>query len=1254
MPKPMQKRGRRMKRKHDDEHDDSLPDSFSKRQKSNHQAEEAMEDSADQDPVSLHSHSEDMSAACPGGAEKAFFGVLDDQEQEFFKNADNLLEQNDFPNSEERAAFLQSVFREADDKALKLAQSQSCSRVLERLIKLSNASQLKALFQKFSGNFIHLLSHRFASHCCESLFTYAAPHVSEELKAKPSELRSQNPDDVFVSMENLFLHTLAELEGNFGYLLTEKYASHALRILLLVLAGEPISTDSMKTLLRSKRKEGAPGKGGNEATGKTRPVPKSFAVALEKLISDSVAGLDTDKLRGLTTHPNANPTLQVLLTLELTHYGKQRGKDEKSIIRTLLPDELFTEDCDSAKFLSGLVFDPVGSHLVEKIIQHAPSKLFKSMYKTFFKERLATHARNEVATHVVCRLLERLGYDDLLEAHEILLPEIPGLLQKHWTAMPQTMIERCAVRDIDTQAIAVQIDQFYSSETGFHIMKMLHVDDKSNETASATGQGTGSNTAATFFPRPSETNKVQFNILAQAMLIVPGSLSALILDALTALDKDMILHMSKDYIVTRTLQQALTTKNASMVQRRKLIARFQSNIGEMALDKSASHVVDCIWEGTHGLAFIRERIAEELAENEAALRESPCGRAVWKNWKMDIYKRKRHEWVRQSRIKASNDGFQAFSEIEARKEGVRKTPLQIARERHAQKKMKTEKEEKEPKKEKTSEDGSTKLLTAVQTLVVNFIRSADQDTSTDQTTKNNSLTLLTPHPPSHLQTLLNPTLPTQGLGRPGLLSAAQTLLTHSVNTWHQNFLDKLYSTNTPVGLASDLLLSALNTNAHVYAVSPALTLIEKSVARGLASLFGLTGPFAGGVSQPGGSAANASSLVIARNVLFPETKVQGNGGRKFVVFTSRHGHYSVEKAAQMCGLGSDAVRFVDVDDQGRMLPDALEKGILAAKEVGEVPFYVVATAGTTVLGSFDPVKEIVRVARRWGLWVHVDGSWGGSVVFSERQRRSGKLDGMEGADSITICAHKMLNVPVTCSFLLGRDLRLFRKGMTLPAGYLFHGDDDDDDDDDDDEVEGNGHLQDDEAKEEKEEQQQQQQQQQRGDQFFDLADLTPQCGRRADSLKLFLAWTYQGTTGFATSIDHAFATAAHLTNLLASNENFSLVSSNPPPCLQVCFYFHKHQQTEEDQQQQQQQQQQEAMMMIKKKKKPKKQKKNNNNSATTEQICKTLLRRGEFMVDYAPGEEGEFFRVVVNCYTKRETMEKLVRRIEEVGEELGF
>lgn len=542
--------------------------------------------------------------------------------------------------------------------------------------------------------------------------------VSDEIKGKRAESKSADPDDIYVSMENLFLHTIAELGGNIGFLLTDRYASHALRILLLVFSGQAISTDSMKSLLGSKRKEGAAEKGndrtGEDATAKTRAVPKSFSTTLEKLMSDSVAGLDTTKLRGLATHPNANPTLQLLLTLDLTHYGKSRGKDEKSILRTLLPDDPFTAECESAAFLSSLVYDSVGSHLVEKIIQHSPAKFWKSLYKSFFRERLVSYSRNEVATHVVCTILERLGYDDLLEAHELLLPAVPDLLEKHWTALTRTLIERCSVRDIDTQAIAVQIDQHYQDGNGnFDIGKMLGANDSKSATNGdhsipvngAIAPASTSRRGSTFFPRPTEPTKVHFNILAQSMLIVPGSLSALVLDSLIALDPQTLFQMAKDSIITRTLQQALTTKNASMIERRKLIARFYGNIGEMALDTAASHVVDCIWEGTHGLAFIRERIAEELAENEAMLRDSPCGRAVWKNWKMDIYKRRRHEWIRQSKLKASNDGFQSFSELDQKKTEARKTPLQMARERHAKNKAKQEEGE---WKSKGSKDSSSK------------------------------------------------------------------------------------------------------------------------------------------------------------------------------------------------------------------------------------------------------------------------------------------------------------------------------------------------------------------------------------------------------------------------------------------------------------------------------------------------------------------------------------------------------------------
>jgi len=212
-----------------------------------------------------------------------------------------------------------------------------------------------------------------------------------------------------------------------------------------------------------------------------------------------------------------------------------------------------------------------------------------------------------------------------------------------------------------------------------------------------------------------------------------------------------------------------------------------------------------------------------------------------------------------------------------------------------------------------------------------------------------------------------------------------------------------------------------------------LTLVEKHVSLQLANLFGFDGPHAGGMSQPGGSASNSSSIVIARNTLYPETKRSGVGGRRFVIFTSAHGHYSLEKAAQLSGYGSEAVRGVPVDADGRMIPTELQRMVKEAKSAGETPFYVNATAGTTVLGSYDPFDAIADICEEHGLWLHIDGSWGGSIVFNE-EIRSTRMKGAERANSIAVNPHKMLGTPVTCSFLLGKDMTQFWKAMTLPAG----------------------------------------------------------------------------------------------------------------------------------------------------------------------------------------------------------------------------
>ena len=493
-----------------------------------------------------------------------------------------------------------------------------------------------------------------------------------------------------------------------------------------------------------------------------------------------------------------------------------------------------------------------------------------------------------------------------------------------------------------------------------------------------------------------------------------------------------------------------------------------------------------------------------------------------------------------------------------------------------------------------------------------------------------STALLDQHPPHVLVQLLDFRLPVEGQGKDGLLSTLDRILQYSVNTWDKGFMQKLSKSTNPIGVVSELILAVLNVNVglqipsfafvgshchvsadwaspsqlHVYQVSPVLTIIEKTTARHLASLFGLTGPHAGGTTQPGGSASNTTALVVARNAMYPETKIHGYAGKRFVMFTSAHGHYSFEKAAQICGFGSSQAWAVPVDVHGRMDVSELRRLIRRARDEGMTPFFVNATAGTTVLGAYDSLPAIAEVCRVENLWFHVDASWGGAAIFSSKHRH--KLEGSESADSLTVNPHKMMGVPLTCSFLLVAGLRKSWRANTLPAGYLFHGDDD--------EPCQNGDRGSDQTGEVP-----------RDGEVWDLGDITLQCGRKGDSLKLALGWIYYGSSGYESQIDEAFDTAAYLATLLNAHPDITLWSESPPPCLQVCFYLGANRLSADEKA---------------------------DNSSRTKATAKRLVPRG-FMVDYAPGEFGLFLRAVVHLRTTDVTVENLVKAVVEAGVESG-
>lgn len=685
MPREKIKRGRRQEEKEKKRKADETYEKSSKRSKHDH---DSHQDPPEELTVSGDAGDDFISfgiQAPPGPQEpeeeSQFHGLLDPEEQEYYANVNTKIVANDFESPEDRAMFIEAVHRETEGKEMKVASSQSCSRYLEKIIMLSTPDQLRGLFSKFLGNLTYLVRHRFGSHCCETLFLELAKHTGKGTRT------DRQDEEQLPTTEDLFLQAAQELESNMGYLLTDRFASHTVRVLFLILSGEPLDDASVKAVLASKKKEKleAPLEPVTEVSETKRVVPKSFAGVLEKLIASAISSLDTTYLRALATHPLGNPVLQLLLRLELAGSGKIKISDENSVFKKLLPDQEFEEDSESSKFMSGLIYDPTGSHLVETLVQKLPGKAFKKLYKNALKPRLGSMAKNDTAGYVAVKILERLGKDDLLEAKGVILPELPTLISRRRTGVIKALVARCAVRRVDLQDLADVIKAQYGDDPAKLVPSLL--DFQTDEAAQPSENGddeTKSRTSA-------HKTDVHGSLLAQAMLQASKT-CVLIQESLLALDEKTLIQMAQDSASSRVIQTALAPTDNNAQFRRQFVPQFYPHIATLAQNLTGSYVADALWSGTDGLHFMKEKLARELAANETSLRESPFGRNVWKNWAMDSYYRRPGEWRAMAKgldvSRRQTAAPSAGTNNEQNKDKkAKKSAIELAREKHVQRQM---------------------------------------------------------------------------------------------------------------------------------------------------------------------------------------------------------------------------------------------------------------------------------------------------------------------------------------------------------------------------------------------------------------------------------------------------------------------------------------------------------------------------------------------------------------------------------------
>ena len=362
--------------------------------------------------------------------------------------------------------------------------------------------------------------------------------------------------------------------------------------------------------------------------------------------------------------------------------------------------------------------------------------------------------------------------------------------------------------------------------------------------------------------------------------------------------------------------------------------------------------------------------------------------------------------------------------------------------------------------------------------------------------------------PGELQRLLPATAPIRGESMQAILRDFTALILPRMTHWnHPHFHGYFSTSSSGPGILGELLTAAFNANAMLWKSCPAATELEQVTLAWVLDWLHLPRSWFGMIVD---SASNAvlQAVVAARQRAEPESRVAGPSGR-LVAYISQHTHSSVEKALMAAGIGQANIRHIAVDAQFRMKPDALAEAVRSDLWRRMKPFFAAATIGTTSSTAVDPVPEIAAVCRENGVWLHVDGAYGGAFGILPECRHL--LNGVDQADSFVVNPHKTMLVPLDCSLFYTAHPLLLRSAFALEAEYLKT----------------------DAAN------------------AVDFMDYGLALGRRFRALKLWFVMRYFGRDGLASVLRENLRMAAWLAERIGADARFELVA--PGAMGLVCF-----------------------------------------------------------------------------------------------------
>ncbi|MEP7381395.1 MAG: pyridoxal-dependent decarboxylase [Gemmatimonadota bacterium] len=338
----------------------------------------------------------------------------------------------------------------------------------------------------------------------------------------------------------------------------------------------------------------------------------------------------------------------------------------------------------------------------------------------------------------------------------------------------------------------------------------------------------------------------------------------------------------------------------------------------------------------------------------------------------------------------------------------------------------------------------------------------------------------------------------------------------STRTGHPGFMAYITGAGTVPGAAADLLAAALNQNVGAWRLAPAATEIELHLGRWFAARLGLP-ERAGGYVTSGGAMAAFTALKAARDARagWAIRDLGVRAGPPLTYYASAEAHDVNSRAVDMLGIGRESLRVVPTDDQLRMRIDALRTAIARDVRQGFQPVAVIATAGSVSTGAIDPLAAIADICEEFGVWLHVDGAYGGVAALTEPLRPL--FAGIERADSLVLDPHKWLYTPHSGGMVLVRDMQVLADAFAIEPSYVFE----------DKALTGRG---------------------------VDLYALGPQFSRGFHALKIWISLLAHGWQAYERRITHDVALARYLHERVLAHAELEAVG--PAPTLSIsCFRY---------------------------------------------------------------------------------------------------